>query len=326
VDQLIGKIAGLIQNATSYLCPAAVGAASGEERTISHYRRLLGIDGRVVMNWEPFPPERIVGPLGEVDSEVGVLRVVSAEDSGKDLCLLFNHAGHPNVLSGDNCLLSADYPGYAAKLLEEQFGGLAMFVNGALGTADIDGLKDRNWRGVEQAGSALAEAVKEIASQVSHRPDARLRANSRRYFMPARRITDEEYAWAERILAQTGGAVQPMADGVGDDFKALFYRKVREEARREIEIEQICFAVDDCAFISFPGELYTEIGKEIKSRSPFEQTYIIGLANGGVGYIPTEKAIGEGGYSEDMRLVDAPAERIAVEQSCALLRDVHNQQ
>jgi len=31
--------------------------------TISHYRRLLADDGHVVMNWEPWPAERIVRPL-----------------------------------------------------------------------------------------------------------------------------------------------------------------------------------------------------------------------------------------------------------------------
>ena len=35
-------------------------------------------------------------------------------DPGRVLAVLFNHTGHPNVLSGDNYLLSADYPGLAA--------------------------------------------------------------------------------------------------------------------------------------------------------------------------------------------------------------------
>ena len=90
-----------------------------------------------------------------------------------------------------------------------------------------------------------------------------------------------------------------------------------------IPVEQTCFAVSDCAFISFPGELYTEIGMQLKAASPFRHTYIIGLANGYIGYIPTRQAIGEGGYAEDTRRVDAAAAEIIAEQSLALLREAH---
>jgi hypothetical protein len=61
----------------------------------------------------------------------------------------------------------------------------------------------------------------------------------------------------------------------------------------------------------------------IKAASPFRRTYSFGLANGSVGYIPTRKAIGEGGYSEDVRRVDADAEDVAVEQSLSLLKQVY---
>ena len=132
------KLFEVVQEAASRIQPARASSASGRENTISQYRRLLADDGHVVMNWEPWPLEHLVAVLGVPDPEVGVLKV---EDlSGQTLCILFNHAGHPNVLSGDNYLISAEYPGHAERLLEEEFGGMAMFVNGAQGTMDIDGL------------------------------------------------------------------------------------------------------------------------------------------------------------------------------------------
>ena len=73
---------------------------------------------------------------------------------------------------------------------------------------------------------------------------------------------------------------------------------------------------------TFPGELYTEIGQSIKAHSPFRRTFIIGLANGYVGYLPTRKAIDEGGYAEDTRRVGRAAEQVVVEHSLALLRGV----
>ena len=120
VPDLTGKLIALVEEAARDLQPVEVGVTSGREDTISHYRRLLADDGHIVMNWEPYPPEHIIGPLGVADPEVGVVKIVAAGDPTapaapeKVVAVLFNHAGHPNILSGDNYLLSADYPGLAA--------------------------------------------------------------------------------------------------------------------------------------------------------------------------------------------------------------------
>jgi hypothetical protein len=318
---LAEKLFQVVQEAASRMQPAKAGCASGRENTISHYRRLLADDGHVVMNWEPWPLEHLVAVLGVPDPEVGVLKVVDL--SGQVLCILFNHAGHPDVLSGDNYLISAEYPGFAERLLEEQFGAVAMFVNGAQGTMDIDGLGPRDWAEMERLGTKLAAAVAEMAQRIEPKEGLAVRCACLKHGLPARKVSDEQLAWAEAIIEQTGGTVQPLADGVGDDFKALLLKKLHPVQDRAIPAEQICIAVDDTAFISFPGELYTEIGMKIKAASPFSRTYIIGLANGGVGYLPTRKAIGEGGYAEDVRRVDADAEDAILSKSLELLKQVY---
>ena len=319
VARLVDCLVEVIGAAAAGRQPALVGIESGCEQTVSHYRRLLGVDGHVVMNWEPYPPEAIVGPLGVSDPEVGVLRVEAA--NGHPLGLLFNHTGHPDVLSGDNYLLSADYPGVAIGLLEREFGGVAMFVNGAQGSVDIDGLQDRDWTGMERAGRALGCSVAETARTVAPAA-ATVRGAAIHYTLEGRIVTDDEWCWAEQVLAQTGGAVQALPDGVGDDYRARFLQQLRATGRRAWTVEQICLAIGDCAWLSFPGELYTEIGQALKAQSPFRRTYLIGLANGYVGYIPTAKAVAEGGYAEDMRWIDN-AEATVVERSLALLRDVY---
>jgi len=318
---LINKLVQVVKQAAGTMTPITAGCASGKENTISQYRRLLADDGHVVMNWEPYQPEHIVGPLGEVDPEVGVLKLVDL--SGQVVCLLFNHAGHPNVLSGDNYLISAEYPGFAERLLEEEFGGMAMFVNGAQGTMDIDGLGPRDWAEMERIGRKLAAAVAETAHSIEPAEGLTLRCSSIKYGLPARQIPDEQLAWAEDILQQTGGKIQPLADGVGDDYKAVLYKKLHAVQDSDIPAEQVCIALDDTAFISFPGEMYTEIGMHIKAASPFRRTYVIGLANGHVGYVPTRKAIAEGGYAEEVRRLDAAAADIAVAYSLSLLNQVY---
>jgi hypothetical protein len=296
------------------------GQRPGGQNTISQYRA-AGDDGHVVMNWEVWPLEHLVAVLGVPDPEVGVMKVVDL--SGQVLCTLFNHAGHPNVLSGDNYLISAEYPGFAERLIEKQFGGMAMFVNGAQGTMDIDGLGPRDWAEMERLGTKLAAAVAETVRRIEPMDGLSVRCISLEHGLPARKVSEEQLAWAEAIIEQTGGTIQPLADGVGDDYKALLLKQFHAEQDRVIPAEQICIAIDDTAFISFPGELYTEIGMKIKAESPFSRTYIIGLANGYVGYVPTRKAIEEGGYAEDVRRVDSDAEEAILSKCLGLLRQVY---
>ena len=322
VRELVQKLVRVIQEAAAAAVPAATGCASGTEDSISHYRRLLARDGHVVMNWEPYPADQIVRPLGQVDPELGVLRVTRQAD-GRDLCILFNHAGHPNVLSGDNYRISADYPGLATQLLREKHGCPAMFLNGAQGTMDIDGLRDRDWEGRQRIGTTLAEAVGKVLLGIDVSPAPRMRSASIRYRIPSRRISQGEYSWAAKILAETGGTLTPLADGVGDDFKAKLLHELRDRENADNPVEQLCLALDDTALISFPGELFTEIGQEIKKASPFARTYVVGLANGYVGYVPTREAISQGGYEVEVRRLDDGAAEIIAERSLSLLRDVH---
>ncbi len=322
-EEMEEKIVNCAVRAAQLITPVAVGCASGREETISHYRRLLADDGHIVMNWEPFPAERLKGPLGEIDPELGVLKIVKRDEPEQIICLLFNHAGHPNVMSGDNYLLSADYPGMATGLLEKEFGCNAIFVNGAQGTMDIDGTKDRDWEGVERTGTALAQATIQTAAQVHLSKTATVRGAATNYSLPARQISEPELNWAKKVLKETDGKIQVMADGVGDDYKAKLLVELHEKQGQSISVEQVCFAIGDCAFISFPGELFTEIGVRIKSESPFQHTCIIGLANGCIGYIPTREAISQGGYEVDTRCCGDAAEDIVVENSLVLLRKVY---
>jgi neutral ceramidase len=320
---LAGRVGALVAAAVAAMQPACVACGSGREETISHYRRFLADDGHVVMIWEPFAAQRLRGALGEADPQVGVLKVTQRAEPHNVIALLINHAGHPNVMSGDSYLLSPDYPGQACRLLEQQLGGVALFANGAQGSVDVDGLRDRDWDGVARLGARLARAAGDVARSMVPAPSAPLACASAAYDIPQRTITAPEWAWAQDILRRTGGAVASMADGVGDDYVALLYKELRA-VDKPIAVTQTCLAIGDCALLTFPGELYTEIGLHIKAKSAFRHTCIIGLANGYIGYIPTRRAISEGGYSEITRRVDAAAEEIVVQHSLELLQSVHD--
>jgi len=54
--------------------------------------------------------------------------------------------------------------------------------------------------------------------------------------------------------------------------------------------------IGDLAVCEFPFETFAEIGLDLKKRSPFPQTMVIGLANGRYGYLPTPEQHRLGGY------------------------------
>ena len=54
--------------------------------------------------------------------------------------------------------------------------------------------------------------------------------------------------------------------------------------------------IGDFAVCGVPFETFVETGLDLKKRSPFPQTMVIGLANGRHGYLPTPEQHKLGGY------------------------------
>ncbi len=320
---LADRIVEAVKQAEDKAEPASIFTGTGRETTISRYRRLLADDGSVVMSREPFPPCRILKPLGEPDTEVAVMKLTRESDPEHVLGILFNHAGHPNISPDDNLLIGGDYPGVAMRELEKAEGGVALFLNGALGSVDIDAHRDRDMNDVERAGTALAGAVMAAVRSAKPAVMSALHAESAVYTLPRRRITVEELAWAESILARSGGAVASMADGVGDDYRALLLKRLHGLEEAPLTVEQTCIAAGEWALIGFPGELFTEIGMKLKLASPYRRTMIVGLANGDIGYLPTKRAVSEGGSTVSSRETGDDAESIVIARSLELLQRLY---
>jgi len=66
------------------------------------------------------------------------------------------------------------------------------------------------------------------------------------------------------------------------------------ELIEDVEIQVI--AVGDVAFVGYPAEYFTEFGLRTKAESPFPETFVVELADGWHGYVPTREAFAHGGY------------------------------
>lgn len=75
----------------------------------------------------------------------------------------------------------------------------------------------------------------------------------------------------------------------------------------------------EAVFVTFPNEVYAEIGLEVKAFSPFEQTYVIGLAGGRGGYIPTAADHLERGYVPNGTPFAPETEQVLIDASLELI-------
>jgi hypothetical protein len=85
----------------------------------------------------------------------------------------------------------------------------------------------------------------------------------------------------------------------------------RKGAPVEAEVQVIALG-DQCAIVGLPGEIFTELGMYIKSRSPYPTTMVVELTNGSIGYVPDRKAYLEGNYEPvSARCAAGSGERLA---------------
>ena len=58
--------------------------------------------------------------------------------------------------------------------------------------------------------------------------------------------------------------------------------------------------IGEFVLVTFPGELFAEIGLRIKERSPFADTFVAGYSNGHLGYAPTAEAYQGEAYEDSL--------------------------
>ena len=298
LSSLPERIASSICEAKQNVKKVKIKFASGEERELPNNRRIRMKDGTLRMNWEHLSLNEVDKPAGPVDPEVGVVMIEGL--NGKPIAILINYTCHPAILAGDNFLISEDYPGYTMRLIEKKTGGICLFTNGAAGNINHINIfnpdQRRGFYEAERLGTILGKKVLSIIGVAKPIPVERLKMIREEIELPLRKISASEIEKAKKLIEGKKVKKISMIDGLSDEVYAeqiLTLSKINEKSLTS-EIQAI--SLGDIALVSIPGELFVEYGLEIKKKSPFPHTFIVGYANDYVGYIPTLKAFGEGGY------------------------------
>ena len=259
---LIERTLQAAAEAVASLEPARIGQADGDHNE-GYNRRILNADGTVSMMWN----NKDHVPSHPVDDTLGVISIRRLGDDST-LATLVNYAVHPVIsMNFDELIISADWPGAMAREVEAAVGGRCVFLLGAAG--DINPYEadmfryataDEVFAKVDEVGSRVAEAVLSTLESIdTFQEDAALAYDA--YDIPMAMRADGPHA----------------------------------EKTREVELATFLVA-QRFAVVTIPGELFVELGQDLRRRSPAESTWVMANAYRSSGYIPTMQAACQGGY------------------------------
>ena len=169
-----------VKEAMGNVAYVKVGTGAGHEDRISENRRLKMKDGSEVDMRRAYslPRDEDVAGVGPIDPQIGLLRL--DREDGTPLAVLYNFACHP-IMNPPSKGNSADYPGFASKVIEENLGvgALAFFVQGCAG--DINPVRYKEVSrpaDAEPLGNMLGLSVLRAVRKIETKTEAQLKISN----------------------------------------------------------------------------------------------------------------------------------------------------
>ena len=206
-----------------------------------------------------------------IDEKLAVLQAVELGGEGEVITTLINWSSHAEVLGDENTLLTADYPGYVCSRTEEQWGGTALFIAGAVGGLMTPKVSENTFSAARRLGHDVANlaigAIGNVTTlEMQNRLDIRSNEDVDLFLMnPMLRLLNELWRRSFRTLHNCG----PFG---------WFCRDLKTEVNL-ISIEGLM------QLITVPGEIVPELSYDLLRELDAPNTMIVGLGNDEIGYI-----------------------------------------
>jgi len=267
--QLEDAIVSAILAANGALRPATIAAGSTQ---------LAGFNRNRHSKLEPVP----------VDRTLGVLRFDEA-DTGKPLALVVNFTAHPTSIPSETLKFSADYVGALRAAVAEEWGGQAVFMQGASGDLSTD----RSGHGDHVAfGRALGRAAVALAKELE----------PKRVETPTLAVREERFPFASRVDFRNPLIVAAYGLAFFPELVAGFVAEYAEGIRPRLTVAVLD---DSIALVGGSGEFFCQHGLRLRERARVDHLMFFGYANGYHQYFPTIEAAAEGGYGADPQVAPA---------------------
>jgi neutral ceramidase len=262
---------------------AEMGFALGNEATVGANSRLLMRDGQIA--WAGHDPSECVRPTGPFDPDLAV--IAFRRPRGRLAALLFNHSTH-NIGGHEGEVRSPGFYGLAAQEVARKHRATALFLPGAFGSTHNLHV------GGPEATRRVSAAVEEAVGRLRFGLAGPVASRKREIEYTIRRFDEEQEdaavsRWCDRWFSAE--AAKANIEVFRDMRRQL---APRQGERRRTWLQTI--VLGDVALACVPGEMFAKLGMEIRRRSPFRHTFVVGLANDEIGYIPDADAYDLGGY------------------------------
>jgi hypothetical protein len=258
-------------------------------------------DGLGVGDGKVLEGDLSLSPLTEgrfVDPRLAVMQFSKRGPPFKTIATLVNFASHPESMGSNNTQLTSDFPHFARERIEDEEGGMAIWVSGDLGVLqgplDIDvqdpatGLPAprRTFRWAQVHGEQLADRALTSLSPHPGNPIGVLAFKSKAPVAvpldnPFFRLFIAIGVIDPRRQLFTNGAPDP---SVGFPFPPPF-DVIPQALGADLHTEVGAFRINEGSFAVLPSELDPQIGESYRSQMiGARHTFLIGLGNDEIGY------------------------------------------
>jgi hypothetical protein len=172
---------------------------------------------------------------------------------------------------------------------------VAMMANGTSG--DINNINFRQprprqkpYEQMRHVGRDVAEKVHAALASLEYGGRITLAARYREPEIAWRKPTDAERAWAKATLAAGPKSERDLSYIYAQ--RTLYQAEYPETTTAPLQVIRI----GDVCLATMPFEVFCEIGLEFKSRCPVQPAFMVELAHGYFGYLPTPRHHRLGGY------------------------------
>ncbi len=303
LETVVTGIVEAVVDAHGALEGVRVGFGSGHEEKVTFHRRFRMRNGRIYTSPRQGNPD-IVAPAGPIDPEVGVIGVWDQSKERKLLGCIVNFACHATTSPPG---ISANYIYYLEQTIRAIMGkdAIVVFLAGASG--DINSFDNRSPqvqpRGLTAArlvgGQVGAEALRALLT-MGRTGSASLAWKSKVLRIPRRKPHPDRVAASRRLVEAGPAGPLNRTEWIFAKEIVLLDALIVKQPAHEVEIQVI--QIGPAVFVTTPAEYFCQFGLDQKRGIEFPFAWPVSLANGCVGYVPTEHALGLGGGGYETRL------------------------
>jgi hypothetical protein len=222
---------------------------------------------------------------------------------GSFIAVLMNFAMHPVALGSTNRDISADIFGEAAKRLSRELLGrpLVLMTNGACGNLNPPA-ENVSFEQVKSWGRQIADVVQPLllAGKIDFQPTLQLL--NRKLELPletldANGINDfaDQAIRNAAPLAEWGDKYQRVVT----HWRTTLLEQIGKNETTQNEAELFGLLLGNVIFLGVNAEVFSEFTEWLRENFR-RRIYLVGYANGDMGYLPTRAAYAEGGYEVDV--------------------------